>query len=486
MTLTLAKNRALLRACLLLFAILLLIAAALPATAASLPKLSAPPLGEQWFGIIMGDERVGFARVTLSASGAGYRIDTESSVKMHGLGFARDATSRGSYQVGRDLTLRNFMCDNRIDGTASRLFGEVNANGVRMTVETDGSKKDRLVKVKGALYPPEALNMLPLLQGSEIGKTRKIAIFDPDTAKVKQVKVEVVGREDVNGTPVVHLRNNLYPIVDNDIWVDLKGNTLKESVRDDLILTVAEEPAVAKLNLVEAALARKETVLEFSTVRVTPPIDRPAELKKLVVEVTGIPQGLLPPQGSNQQAVRLPDGKVVFTLPNPQPAAGQETARNGAAPSGGVSPTAAPELAAQASAIAGNERDPGKTSQLLVQWIAKNVKLTEDTALQPAQLTLKNRSGNSRSIVALYAALARTRGVASRPVAGLSYLPGHGFLFHCWAESEVNGWLPVDPAFGQAPADLTHLKLVTGDSPADLTPLAEVIGRVRARVVERQ
>jgi transglutaminase-like putative cysteine protease len=481
MTLNASYPRPLLRACLRLLAALLLIAPALPATAAPLPKLSAPPLGEQWFGVFMGDDRVGFAHLTISATESGYRIDTESSAKMHGIGFSRDADSRASCLVNRDLTLRSFQGDFRADDVASHVSGEVAANGVRVTVQTGGSRKDRLVKVKGAVYPPEALNMLPLLQARELGKKYKFAMFDLEDAKVKQVKVEVVGREELAGTPVVHLRNNLYPIVDNDIWVDLNGKTLKESVRDDFILTLAEEPAKAKLNLVEAALARKETVLAYSLVKVSPPIDRPAELKKLVLEVTGIPLNLVPPQDQNQQTLRQPDGKVVFTLPNPEPPA-PEAAGHPAA----LASATAPELAARVSDIVGNEQDPAKTVQLLVQWLAKNVKLTDDMPLQTAQQTLKSRSGNSRSIVELYAALARSAGVATRPVAGLVYLPGQGFLFHCWAESAVNGWQPVDPALGQAPADLTHVKLVIGDSSAELAPLADTIGKLQVRVVERR
>ena len=53
-----------------------------------------------------------------------------------------------------------------------------------------------------------------------------------------------------------------------------------------------------------------------------------------------------------------------------------------------------------------------------------------------------------------------------------------------WAEAEVGGWLPVDPCRGQIPADVTHIKLAEGDSLEGLAPLAELVGRVKAKVVE--
>ena len=39
--------------------------------AAPLPKLTALPEGERWFSIRMGDERVGFARLTITRTASG-------------------------------------------------------------------------------------------------------------------------------------------------------------------------------------------------------------------------------------------------------------------------------------------------------------------------------------------------------------------------------------------------------------------------------
>jgi hypothetical protein len=42
----------------------------------------------------------------------------------------------------------------------------------------------------------------------------------------------------------------------------------------------------------------------------------------------------------------------------------------------------------------------------------------------------------------------------------------------------------VDPTFGQAAADATHIKLVEGENLADLIPLTDWVGKVKIRVLD--
>jgi hypothetical protein len=52
----------------------------------------------------------------------------------------------------------------------------------------------------------------------------------------------VIGAEaPAGGAATVHMQNDLYTFVDNDIWVDQSGNTVKESVRHGMIITQAED-----------------------------------------------------------------------------------------------------------------------------------------------------------------------------------------------------------------------------------------------------
>jgi hypothetical protein len=163
------------------------------------------------------------------------------------LGFSRDASSWEKYLVNPDLSIKSFEVDEVVDGKPMKLKGEVTADGVRVSVTAAGKTKEKILKAKGAVYPPPAVNIYPLMQGGEPGKNFKIKMLDIEAVKVIGVKISIIGAEILaGGMATVHLQNDLYTFVDNDIWVDRSGNTVKESVRHGLIDTQAMDREVAK------------------------------------------------------------------------------------------------------------------------------------------------------------------------------------------------------------------------------------------------
>jgi transglutaminase-like putative cysteine protease len=479
---------------LFVFILQILLLALLPCVgiARSIPTLAAPPVGERWFGISMNGDKTGFACSRISAIATGYEITGEGSARMRVLGFSRDASARERYIVNRDLSLRSFSVEQVIDKSPLNLHGEVTAKGVKVTVETKGSSRERFLKTKGPVYPPSALNIYPLMHGAVAGKTYRLRMLDIEAVKVREVNIRVIGMEfQADGQPTLHLQNDLYPFVENDIWVDLSGNTLRESVRNGLIVTQAEDEQTARSFLSEAALARKDLILDFSLVRVTTPISKPQVLKGMVVEMTGVPPTFPLLEGGGQHAERLADGRVRFSvtsrLPREQPGAvglSPDEADIYLRPTDRL-PADNVEILKQKDEILKGETEPFKVVDKLTRWVSSAIGEAVTDSQSPLE-TLAVGRGNCQSHARLYASLARAAGVPSRIISGLVYLDGQGFLYHSWAESHLkSGWVAVDPTFGQVPADATHLKLLEGDSPADMVPLGGVVGRVKIQVLEQ-
>ncbi len=461
----------------------------LPAGAAVIPPLATLPVGDRWFSISMNDERVGFAHLRISQTATGYEVYNEGSARMVVFAFSREATSRERYLVNRDLALSSFAIEEKIDGRSLTVNGEVIPQGIRLLVETGGVKKEKLLKVKGAVYPAPLLNLYPLKQGGAPGKRYQIRTFDAEALQVKKVQVTLVGAEKLpDGTPVIHLQNDLYPVVDNDIWVDLPGNTLRESVRDGLVVTQATDEQSIGRFLYEAALAGKGVVRDFSLVKPDRPLEKLGGLKGVRVELAPFPVTVPLLDGPGQRTERLDGERAIFATYSSMVPRGAA-----AGPDNGIPKvylegaerllTENPELVARNSAIIGAEQDFARIMAKLVQWVAANVRLTDADSPLPME-TLKTKSGDCLAHVQLYNALARAAGIPTKTVAGLVYVAGQGFVYHSWAESYAGGWLAVDPTLGQVPADPTHLKLVEGDSPAELAPLGAIVGRVRAKVLE--
>jgi transglutaminase-like putative cysteine protease len=450
--------------------------------------LSGPPLGESWFGIYFNDERTGFAHLLISETPEGYLVKSDSSVKMAGFGFSREASVRESYQLDRDLSLRSFKVSQTIDGSPMKLSGQVTEKAISITVESKGSRREKILPIKGRVYPPAVLNLYPLFQKVAAGKNFRVTMFDPEAVAVKDVTVKAVGFEAVDGKDTLHLRNNLYPFVDNDIWVDSSGNTLRESVRDGWIETRAEKADEARAFLSEAAVGKKDLILDFSLVPVDKPIERPASLTAMSLELSGFAENLPLISDTVQTAQRLEGDKVLFTV---DIAAVQAACSLPAGESPWLKMYLAatdriladnPDIVRQKTEILAETKDPWLAVEQLVPWVANNVKDAISDSQSPLE-TLEKRSGNCQAHARLYVSLARAAGVPTRLVSGLVYVEGKGFLYHSWAESFVGYWLPVDPTFGEVPANASHIKLTEGDSSADLAPLAGIIGAVKARIV---
>jgi len=224
-----------------------------------IPRVTKPPIGERWFSISKNKEQTGFSRLDIRDTGNGYEITVESGTKMSVLGFSREAVSWEKYQVDRDLSLKSFEVDELIAGKPMKLKGDVNVDGVRVSITTEKGTKEKTIKVKGAVYPPAVLNIYPLMNGGEAGKSFHVKMLDIEKVKVIGVKISVIGLEtSPGGSQSVHLQNDLYTFVDNDIWVDLGGGTIKEAVSRANIITQAEDgDSVRKFLATRPSLKRR-------------------------------------------------------------------------------------------------------------------------------------------------------------------------------------------------------------------------------------
>lgn len=475
---------------LLLWAALAAIFLSLPALAATPHLLAAPPLGERWFAILIDNEQVGFYRQqTTALSEGGYRIEADGSVRMKVMGFTKESSSREIYQIASNMALKTLEVEQTINGSKSRLSGKVIPGGLQVKREADGKSSTRTLKTKNELFPGPTLNLLPLFKGTAVGKTLRAFTFDPEELAVKEVKITVLGEEKTqDGQPALKLRNNLYPFVDNDIWLDHQGNTLMESVRDGLVITKAEPAEKLAAFVSGIALSKKDLIYDFSMVRIDPPLKQPPlKITGLSVAIDGY-SDQIPVLGNGAQQVERQQGRVVITtgiLRKPVEAALKLVAEGYLQPSEGIESTA-PEIAAKAKELTAALQTDQERIQSLITWTAGWLEdRIEDGG--SALVALSKKQGNCQTHAKLYTALARAAGIPTRFVSGLVSQDGAAFLYHSWAESWLDGqWVAVDPTFNQLPADPTHLAFFEGNQLVDLAPLVGVIGKIKLTIKEER
>jgi len=462
-----------------------------PAGAAQFSKLSKAPLSERWFGIYVDNERAGFYRQTVTETPEGYRMEGNSSVRIKVMGFSKESTMREVYFVGKGLALRSFDIEENVNGEVTRLIGMASDSVLRMRSEHNGKATGKQIKLKGELIPGPGLNLYPMMRGIAAGKTVKILTLDPEDVQVKEVKITVLGEEQTpDGQPALKLRNNLYPFVSNDIWMDGQGNTILESVRDGLVTTKAEDPKALAAYVASLIMARKDLISDFTMVRAVPALKNQEKLKGLSVEINGWNDALPLLQGSSQVMEKAGVGRIIVKTGAAVPASllkipaipTDTEQQNYVKPEEKIE-SDAPEIVEQAKTIARGKTGKNEIARALAAWTAEWLKDSIDNG-GGALDSLTSRKGNCQTHARLYTALARAAGIPTRFVSGLVSLEGKGFLYHSWAESFVDGqWIDVDPTYNQAPADPTHLKLFEGHSPENLAPVITIVGKISIKVL---
>jgi transglutaminase-like putative cysteine protease len=462
------------------------------ANASAFNRLDKVPLNEQWFGIYIDKDLVGFYSQKFNETANGYRIETSSNVRMKVMGFSKEATARETYFVTRNLALRSFDVEHSLNGVLSRITGTRYDTSMRIKVESNGKSTEKnFTKLSGDIFPGPVLNIYPLMRSAAIGKSYKISTFDPEEQKIKDVKISILSHEtSPNGVFSVKLRNNLYPFVNNDIWVDALGNTLWESVRDGLVVTRAEDPKSLAAFVSNVAISRKDLIYDFSLVRAEPPVKDVARLTGLSVEISGWNDSLPLLQGGGQLAVKSGEGRIIIhtgtAVPaevNLKPVHSSDISDSYLRPAEKIE-SDDPKIRAHASEITKDISNPAEMAKALSAWTSAWLKDSVDDG-GSAVSSLKSRYGNCQTHARLYTALARAANIPTRIVSGLVAFEDKGFLYHSWAESLLNGkWVAVDPTYNQMPADPTHFKFFEGGSTEDLSPIIAIIGKIRLTVKE--
>ncbi len=460
-------------------------------TALSAPLVEGPPLGEKWFGISVDKELVGFYRQRISATpDGGYKIEGDGSVRMQVMGFSKEASSRELYLTTRNLAIKSFEVDQTIGGISSRLTGRTASSGLIVKLEKGGARgTEKLIKVRGEIIPGPMLNVLPLIKDLKAGKSLKVLTFDPEETRIKEVIISVLGDENTpDGQKAIRLKNNLYPFVDNDIWVDHKGNTLLESVREGLVVTRPDQPEKLAAFVSGMALAKKDLIYDFSMVRAEPPLKiKPSALKGLAVEIEGYGEKVPLVNAGGQQAERSAGHIVIKTgvLAPTSPANADAPEKCHLDSSPGIEADD-PLVVAKSKEITSGKEGATEQSKAIVSWTSQWLKDSINDSGSAVE-AMTARFGNCQSHAKLYTAIARAAGIPTRFVSGLVSQDGKGFLYHSWAESFINGrWTPVDPAFDQMPADPSHLAFFEGNSIQDLSPLLSIIGKLKIKVLDEK
>ena len=446
------------------------------------------PWRDYWTGIIFNGEKIGFShtRVAPASQTGEFDIHSEAAFLLRFLGVEKKFRMTSTDRIRDDLQLVRFDYDVDMDGVRQQVRGEVRERTLHAEIRTRDNVTIQTLPLADPLYPTAIIGLYPLVNGLGVGRHYRYSAYSGETQTIATVEQQIRAYEHSELFDGAAFRiETAYQGQTTTTWMNARGLPELELSLNGVLVSALEDEDRARAYLAAASLNKKDLILDFSRIPLDRPLEKPRETGALTLEIAGLDSRFLLAPTPQQRCSQAPGGlrcalrravpgnDIAVSTPAPRPSdLGTSVAV----------PTGHPRIDKLARQIGAGAVDRTAQARAMVAWIQRNI-APEPTDVFSALDVLDTGKAECQGHTFLYAALARTLGIPTRVVNGIVYSDDYnGFYYHTWAESLLDdGWIAVDPTFGQIGADATHVKLIEGESPADLLPLVDLVGRLKVR-----
>ncbi len=468
---------------------------------------------DRWMGIFFEDQPVGYAVTSQSNTvDGGALVRSRSLFRIVAMGSIQQVITVGTAVLDPERTMQRFEFYMDSDQVKLSVRGEMRPGELHMEVLQAGEVSTISLPMEQAPAMSMSLDRILARDDMAVGQRYSVPYFDPVTMAQDEMEVEVTGVELIPGTAEeAYWLTTRFAGMESRRLVTPSGETLREEGGLGLSLVrMTREEA-------EALLDESEPVdlIARSAVSLARPVPNARSSQVLEVTVSGVDPAVIPHQPPQQVVegdhikVMMPleaeipslprylegtlwevEGSPLFLEPPhgaPEP---PDEAMLVALQPGMLTPSDHREIQDAAWSILERAPDRKQAAKELTRWVFAEVDKRPVLSLPNGLEVLRRREGDCNEHTALYVSLARAAGIPARIAAGLVYtdrIDGTpAFYYHAWPEVHLGGstpWVPVDPTFGQFPADATHIKLVEGDLDRQVEILG-LMGHIQLAVVE--
>ncbi len=443
--------------------------------------LAVGPTEERWQGIFVQDTHVGYAVTREAATAEGGRVFSgQSAFRIAALGSAQQVVTAGTAVTGPDGKLRTFdfllSAPTRLSGR-----GEVRDGAIHLEIAQDGEVRALEVPIQEP--PALSITLAAQLRGKPLapGASFEVPYFDPLTMTNATATLEVESTEPLGNGETAYWVRTRFGGVEARRLVDAAGETLREESAMGLrTQRMTREEAMA----IDGG--DPPDLVALSAAPLTGTLENARDTKVVALRVSGVDPERIPSEPPLQ--VREGDTvRISVPLLAELPKLPLATDHPDLAPTLSL-PATHPEIIARARAVVGDATDRLEAARRIHDFVHGYLEKIPTIGVPDGLTVLRGGRGDCNEHTALFVSLARAAGVPARIAAGLVYSDrlGDAFYYHAWPEVELGGptgWVPVDPTFGEFPADATHLKIVTGDLDQQVQIMA-LMGRIRLELLE--
>lgn len=449
----------------------------------SISPMGLPPERETWMNIWQNDRKIGVSHSEFTTEADGYGLQETVRMRINTMGMVQDIHLRTRGRLNPDFSLADFDFEINSSRFSFSVKGAVAGERLKIQTASAGSTREMDIKIKSKPYLLAGITAAMAAAELNAGDKYIFDIFDPSTMGQTPVEVNVIGREDIRigGSQKTATKVSLnFKGAIQIAWIGESGEVLKEKG----ILGIRLEKTTREDALFGLPLESSEDLTRTASIPSNVVLENLERRLSLKVEISGVPFDKLQLDGGRQTI----SGSVLSVTK-------ESTANLAAAidtqrlhPLEKIFLRSTPfvqsddeKIRILAQQIAGDQSVPLEKVRLLVDWMQRNIEKRPVLSLPDALSTLEHRVGDCNEHAVLLAALARSVGIPCRIEAGLVYLKGR-FYYHAWNLVYLGRWITVDSLFGQLPADVSHLRFVTG-SPKQQLDLMGIIGNIQLKVI---
>lgn len=466
--------------------------------------LSTGPARERWMGIFFEDQKVGYA-VSRSSSTAdgGTLLEGRSRFRLAAFGTIQDVITAQAALTDAQGALRRFDFFMVTDEVRLSARGEVRGQDIVMEVDNGGEVSTLTFPVEEPPHVQLSLEQVIAHQQLAVGKRFEVPFFSPATMAQGTIVYTVEEVEILeNGEEAWWVLTDFDGVQAREL-VTTAGETIRqESAMGMSMVRMTAEQAQAMPDADQAV-----DIIAKSAVSLVGHLPDARNSRRIELVIQGVPAERVfhqPPQQVRTDDHVVVDMPLLAELPRApvrpdaslplEPSWTEATATIQAAH---------PDISEKARQVVGDAPDRIEAVRRLNAFVYDYVEKVPTFGVPSGLEVLQTARGDCNEHTALFVSLARSLGIPTRIAAGVVYSdrvsgadggPG-AFYYHAWPEVLIDDdalsqdpptshrWLPVDPTFGQVPADATHVKLVEGDLDRQVEILA-VMGRLGFVLVE--
>ncbi len=441
---------------------------------------------DTWMNIFQNENKIGFSHSQLFKKADGYRLTETVQMRINTMGMLQDINLNTETQLNPDFSLRELDFEINSGRFRFRVRGSVSRNILQATTESAGSRRSLEIALNDRPYHVGSIMDAVAATGLTPGDRYIFNIFDPASMGQADVIVEVIGQEIItsNGANQLATKVSLnFKGVSQTAWIGKKGDVLREKG----LLGISLVKTDRKDALAGLAVDAVQDLTKVASVASNILLEKIEKRDVLKIKIQGIPPQNLQLNGGRQtfqgQVLTVEKEKLTELPPAFQLQNLNALEKIFLQPSTFIQ-SDHQRIQELVKEILGEDMAaaPLIKARKLVDWVYTHIEKRPVLSLPDALSTLENRMGDCNEHAVLLAALARAAGVPTRLEAGLAYLKGR-FYYHAWNLMYLGQWVTADAVFGQLPADVGHIRLVTGSSEQHLD-LMGVIGKIQLTVMQ--